>query len=93
MIITINDSEYNKLYEAGNLDREAIIDTIVKAGGTEKVKIKVDYRQNNPCDILIWLSVNVVYYSIVYYLSDHAAGIAKLLSIDCSGSTHSTKGN
>ena len=53
MIITINDSEYNKLYEAGNLDREAIIDTIVKAGGTEKVKIKVDYRQNNPCDITI----------------------------------------
>lgn len=43
--------------------------------------------------VQIWLSVNIVYYSIVYYLSDHAAGIAKLLSIDCSGSTHSTKGN
>ncbi|EOZ7495638.1 hypothetical protein ABFP19_004595 [Enterobacter hormaechei] len=53
MIITINDNEYNKLYEAGNLDREAIIDTIVKAGGAEKVKIKVDYRQDNPCDITI----------------------------------------
>ncbi|EBT4432066.1 hypothetical protein CI989_23285, partial [Salmonella enterica] len=53
MIITINDNEYNKLYEAGNLDREAIIDTIVKAGGAEKVKIKVDYRQNTPCDITI----------------------------------------
>ncbi|MDL5466689.1 hypothetical protein QSI21_23100, partial [Enterobacter hormaechei] len=53
MIITINDNEYNKLYEAGNLDREAIIDTIVKAGGAEKVKIKVDYRQNIPCDITI----------------------------------------
>jgi hypothetical protein len=32
MIITINDTEYNKLYEAGNLDKETIIDTIVKAG-------------------------------------------------------------
>lgn len=53
MIITINDNEYNKLYEAGNLDREAIIDTMVKAGGADKVKIKVDYRQDNPCDITI----------------------------------------
>lgn len=42
---------------------------------------------------LISLQCSIVYYSIVYYLSDHAAGIAKLLSIDCSGSTHSTKGN
>lgn len=43
--------------------------------------------------VLIWLFVSVVYYSIVYYLYDHAAGIAKLLSIDGTDSTHSTKGN
>lgn len=41
MIITINDNEYNKLYEAGNLDREAIIDTIVKAGVPKKLKLKL----------------------------------------------------
>ncbi|EBR9343763.1 TPA: hypothetical protein R4A47_004320 [Salmonella enterica subsp. enterica serovar Schwarzengrund] len=53
MIITINDNEYNKLYEAGNLDREAIIDTIVKAGGTDKVRVSVCYNGQNPLDITI----------------------------------------
>ncbi|ECM0309552.1 hypothetical protein DH07_23430 [Salmonella enterica subsp. enterica serovar Muenchen] len=53
MIITINDTEYNKLYEAGNLDREAIIDTIVKAGGTDKVRVSVCYNGQNPLDITI----------------------------------------
>jgi len=53
MIITINDNEYNKLYEAGNLDREAIIDTIVKAGGTDKVRVSICYNGQNPLDITI----------------------------------------
>lgn len=53
MIITINDSEYNKLYEAGNLDKETIIDTIVKAGGTDKVRVSVCYNGQNPLDITI----------------------------------------
>ncbi|ENH9124990.1 hypothetical protein ABWZ46_004483 [Salmonella enterica subsp. enterica serovar Schwarzengrund] len=53
MIITINDNEYNKLYEAGNLDRETIIDTIVKAGGTDKVRVSVCYNGQNPLDITI----------------------------------------
>ncbi|EKB4042514.1 MULTISPECIES: hypothetical protein [Enterobacteriaceae] len=53
MIITINDTEYNKLYEAGNLDKETIIDTIVKAGGTDKVRVSVCYNGQNPLDITI----------------------------------------
>ena len=53
MIITINDTEYNKLYEAGNLDKETIIDTIVKAGGTDKVRVSICYNGQNPLDITI----------------------------------------
>jgi hypothetical protein len=44
MIITINDTEYNKLYEAGNLDKETIIDTIVKAGVPIKLKLNLLQR-------------------------------------------------